>query len=225
MDTYDARALAKALMAEHGLIEQGWALMLDINADRLYGQCRFREKRIRLNPDFVRRNNVINVRDLILHEIAHALVGPGHGHNKVFYSMCRRIGARPERFHTMAHIRPSRRRTRRGVTARQAPTTDNWLRSAPARVATARRKLRETRIAYADSLRQAVRDVRGAAEANNEVFSRPFKRLAWPCRSSGTKRTGGAFGSMRRSTGRVAGRPSPVMFSGQHPPTTHIVVP
>jgi hypothetical protein len=169
METFDARALAKALMAEHGLVEQGWSLTLDINAGRLYGQCRWRDKRIRLNPDFVRRNGLANVRDLILHEIAHALVGPGHGHDKAFYAMCRRIGARPERCHTMPHVRPSRRRARRSVVTGQAPTTDGWLRSAPARIATARRKLREARAAYAEALLRAVRDIRGAQQAEKSV--------------------------------------------------------
>ena len=35
METYEARALATALMAEHGLVEQGWTLTLDINAGLL----------------------------------------------------------------------------------------------------------------------------------------------------------------------------------------------
>ena len=37
------------------------------------------------------------VRDTILHEIAHALVGPGHGHDAVWKRKCREVGARPER--------------------------------------------------------------------------------------------------------------------------------
>ena len=59
METYDARALAKALMGEHGLVDEGWTLTLDINAGRLYGQCRFSDKRIRLNPEFIRRNDEV----------------------------------------------------------------------------------------------------------------------------------------------------------------------
>lgn len=35
--------------------------------------------------------------DTILHEVAHALVGPGHGHDEVWKATCLEVGARPER--------------------------------------------------------------------------------------------------------------------------------
>lgn len=37
------------------------------------------------------------IKDTILHEIAHALVGPNHGHDDVWKAECVKIGARPER--------------------------------------------------------------------------------------------------------------------------------
>jgi predicted SprT family Zn-dependent metalloprotease len=49
-----------------------------------------------LSAHFAERNGDDEVRDTILHEIAHALVGPGHGHDGVWKAKCREIGARPE---------------------------------------------------------------------------------------------------------------------------------
>jgi predicted SprT family Zn-dependent metalloprotease len=42
-------------------------------------------------------NSDEEVRDPILHEIAHAIAGLKNGHNPVWKSICRRIGARPDR--------------------------------------------------------------------------------------------------------------------------------
>jgi hypothetical protein len=45
----------------------------------------------------VDRNGAEEIVDTILHEIAHALVGPRHGHDTVWKAKCTDIGARPER--------------------------------------------------------------------------------------------------------------------------------
>jgi predicted SprT family Zn-dependent metalloprotease len=37
------------------------------------------------------------ITDTLLHEIAHALVGPRHGHDLVWQAKCIEIGARPKR--------------------------------------------------------------------------------------------------------------------------------
>jgi predicted SprT family Zn-dependent metalloprotease len=36
-----------------------------------------------------------------MHEIAHALVGPKHGHDDIWKTVCRRIGARPVRCYSL----------------------------------------------------------------------------------------------------------------------------
>ena len=46
---------------------------------------------------FVARNSVEEIRDTLLHEIAHALVGPGHGHDAVWEARCLEVGAIPRR--------------------------------------------------------------------------------------------------------------------------------
>jgi predicted SprT family Zn-dependent metalloprotease len=91
------RELARRLMNEHGLA--GWEFGLNTNVRRA-GVCFYprggEPGRIELSAHFVERNGDDEVRDTILHEIAHALVGPGHGHDRVWRAKCRAIGARPE---------------------------------------------------------------------------------------------------------------------------------
>jgi predicted SprT family Zn-dependent metalloprotease len=93
-----ARELAVSLMRQHGL--DGWAFAFNRNVRRA-GVCRYptsrRPGRIELSAHFVVRNPAAEVRDTILHEIAHALVGQSHGHDDVWKAKCREVGARPER--------------------------------------------------------------------------------------------------------------------------------
>lgn len=92
------RDLARRLMDEHGLTD--WEFGLNTNVRRA-GVCFYPRRggpgRIELSAHFVERNGDDEVRDTILHEVAHALVGPGHGHDAVWRAMCVRVGARPQR--------------------------------------------------------------------------------------------------------------------------------
>jgi hypothetical protein len=74
------KALALELMDEHGLSENGWNFYFNDNRSSL-GLCRYVSKVIELSIHFVDNSGMFAVRDIILHEIAHALVGweAGHG--------------------------------------------------------------------------------------------------------------------------------------------------
>jgi predicted SprT family Zn-dependent metalloprotease len=89
-----ARRLALELMAAHGLV--GWTFGLN-KRKRCLGLCRYGAKTIELSIYFIDRNEQDEIRDTILHEIAHALVGPGHGHDAVWKAKAVQVGARPER--------------------------------------------------------------------------------------------------------------------------------
>ena len=69
---------AAMMMREHGLHD--WTVRLD-NARRRAGQCDYRRREISLSRHYVRHADDAHIRDTILHEIAHALVGPHHGHD------------------------------------------------------------------------------------------------------------------------------------------------
>jgi predicted SprT family Zn-dependent metalloprotease len=96
MELREAETLAVELMNEYGLIEEGWTFKFD-NAKRRFGLCSHRRKVISLSRYLVSLNGEWDVRDTILHEIAHALVGRNVHHGPTWQQMAARIGAMPTR--------------------------------------------------------------------------------------------------------------------------------
>ena len=90
MDLSAARDLATALMARHGLT--GWRLTFD-DAKARAGVCRSDRREIGLSRALVRLYSPAQVTETVLHEIAHALAGPGHGHDRVWRATALRIGS------------------------------------------------------------------------------------------------------------------------------------
>ena len=94
MDTRDALALARRLLAEHGL--SGWTVGLD-RAKTRAGACHYSRRLITLSAPLTRLHTEDDVRDTILHEIAHALVGPRHRHDAVWRAKALEIGCTGQR--------------------------------------------------------------------------------------------------------------------------------
>lgn len=94
MDLSDAYSLACDLLDEHGL--SGWTVAYDA-AKRRAGVCDFGRRRIGLSAPLTRLHDEAQVRDTILHEIAHALAGPRHGHDAHWRSIALRLGCSGER--------------------------------------------------------------------------------------------------------------------------------
>jgi len=90
--------LARSEMDKNGLID--WKLDLD-NAKVRAGACFFREKKISFSRNFIKNANDLEIYDTILHEIAHALVGPEHGHGIVWKNMAKRLGCSAKRCHSL----------------------------------------------------------------------------------------------------------------------------
>lgn len=90
MNLGEAFAMAEELVREHGL--RGWRVEFD-SAKRRAGVCRFHHRVIGLSAPITRVHSEEEVRDTVLHEIAHALVGPRHGHDPVWQEAARRIGS------------------------------------------------------------------------------------------------------------------------------------
>lgn len=91
-----AASLARKLMNEHGL---GHATFSFDRSKSRFGYCReemrygVKSIHISLSEHLVRLNSEDEVRNTILHEIAHALVGNCHGHDWVWKTKAREIGS------------------------------------------------------------------------------------------------------------------------------------
>jgi predicted SprT family Zn-dependent metalloprotease len=90
----EAKRLALLHMVLHGL--NGWTFRFD-NAKTRVGVCRFDERVIGLSRHYVRANDEDEVKDTILHEIAHALAGPQAGHGPRWKKIARELGCAPVR--------------------------------------------------------------------------------------------------------------------------------
>lgn len=96
--------LALELMHKHGLNK--WHFEFD-HSTRRAGCCNFHDRRISISFDLARNAADEDIRDTILHEIAHALVGKKHNHDAVWEAKAREIGCTGERCHQL-RFAPSR---------------------------------------------------------------------------------------------------------------------
>lgn len=94
MDVNGARALARHLMDEHGLLQ--WSLRFD-SAKRRAGLCRYDTQTISLSRPLTALYSPEEVTETVLHEIAHALTGPKAGHGPKWRRVAREIGANGQR--------------------------------------------------------------------------------------------------------------------------------
>ena len=94
MNLPDVLDLARSLMERHGVGH--WDVGFD-RARRRAGQADHQRRRITLSRHLMALYDESEVRETVLHEIAHARVGPNHGHDAVWRAEARRIGARGER--------------------------------------------------------------------------------------------------------------------------------
>ncbi len=92
--------MALMLIRQHGLV--GWQFRFD-HARRRFGCCKPALKLITLSRPLTLLNPEEQVRDTILHEIAHALT-PGNGHGARWRSKCKELGAKPARCYTDATV-------------------------------------------------------------------------------------------------------------------------
>jgi predicted SprT family Zn-dependent metalloprotease len=88
------RQLGYDLMAKHNL--PGWTFAFNRRKSYM-GLCLYHIRTIEVSVYLVLNNPDEEVVDTILHEIAHALVGPEHGHDAIWKRKCLDIGARPIR--------------------------------------------------------------------------------------------------------------------------------
>ena len=85
-------AAARALMDDHGLGEWTFAFL---EAERRLGDCNYDQRVIRIGRTHALDASEAEIKDTILHEIAHALAGPEARHGPAWKAIAKRIGATP----------------------------------------------------------------------------------------------------------------------------------
>jgi len=92
MDLKELEAIAVRELAKHGLT--GWTFGFADTKRRL-GVCKYQSKRIEIAHYYALNSPSEVVHDTLLHEIAHALVGPGVRHGAKWKAVAIRLGAKP----------------------------------------------------------------------------------------------------------------------------------
>ena len=105
MELNVVRMLADKLLDEHGLIEKGWRFSFD-RAKRRAGSCKFSKKEITIAKAYAERQERMEIKNTILHEIAHALVGSQHGHSQIWRKKAKEIGCDASRCHHIVFSKP-----------------------------------------------------------------------------------------------------------------------
>ena len=85
-------AKARGLMDENGLEDWTFAFL---EAERRLGDCHFEDRVIRVGRAHALDASDAEIRDTILHEIAHALAGPEAHHGPEWKATAKRLGATP----------------------------------------------------------------------------------------------------------------------------------
>ena len=95
--------LARAFLAQHSLSQ--WSFQFD-NGRKRAGCCQYRTQIISLSYEFTKHAPEEEIRDTILHEIAHALVGKSHNHDEVWRAKALEIGCSGRRCHDLQFSTP-----------------------------------------------------------------------------------------------------------------------
>jgi predicted SprT family Zn-dependent metalloprotease len=95
MDILAAQQLANELMELHGAKALGYRFAWN-KRRRAAGICSYRRKTVELSWLLTQHANELEVKDTILHEIAHALT-KGHNHDAVWVAKAKEIGCNGDR--------------------------------------------------------------------------------------------------------------------------------
>jgi predicted SprT family Zn-dependent metalloprotease len=96
-----AENLALKLLKNYNL--EDWEFKFDF-AKRRFGCCSFHRKTISLSRYLTELNPEAVVKNTILHEIAHALVGKTHNHDKVWKAQAVELGCDPKRCYSHEEV-------------------------------------------------------------------------------------------------------------------------
>ena len=89
-------ALAESMMLEH-IEDRSWSFGFD-NGRRRAGLCSYTDKKITVSKYLSLVHSIDDVKQTIIHEIAHALSGPKEGHGKKWLATAKKLGYRNETY-------------------------------------------------------------------------------------------------------------------------------
>jgi SprT protein len=95
MTPEEIKSFAIDALREHGLSRQGWVFSWS-NSKTKFGLCHFGHRSIMVSSFLAAASSSEEVRDTVLHEVAHALAGPQAGHGPKWKRIAEELGARPE---------------------------------------------------------------------------------------------------------------------------------
>jgi len=90
------RYLVETNLMNHNLKNKGWSFKLLTTSKRQHGYCDYTNKVIAISKYYIGTEFFNELRDTVLHEIAHALT-PGEHHSKKWKNICLRLRIKPER--------------------------------------------------------------------------------------------------------------------------------
>lgn len=102
MHHVNALCLMVDLMRKHGLGH--WRIRWT-RSKREFGRCDWYRQTLHLSMPLTEANDEMEVKDTILHEIAHALTPHDRGHGWEWKKKCIEIGAKPKRCFTWDEVR------------------------------------------------------------------------------------------------------------------------
>ena len=94
---------AQSLIREHGLTQ--WSFQFD-HGTRRAGSCQYSQCVITMPYEYARHASDSDIRDTLLHEIAHALVGKQHNHDAIWRAKAAEIGCSGSRCHDIQFTLP-----------------------------------------------------------------------------------------------------------------------
>ena len=89
------RRVFAELQAAHPSTVGDYRLVVDTRPTRRLGQCRHHVREVGVSSFALKDPDIAE--NTVRHEAAHALAGPGHGHDATWKDACRITGARPVR--------------------------------------------------------------------------------------------------------------------------------
>lgn len=111
MNLLVAEKLAKSLIKKNGL--EDWTFEFD-NAKQRFGCCKLHKRIISLSRELVTLNNESQVKDTILHEIAHGVANENYGyriepHGKEWKFIAKNLGCNPSSCYDDSVIQPKKK--------------------------------------------------------------------------------------------------------------------